>query len=85
MFTLTPLAVALQGIGYGTLLTAMQGLLAVTVAPPLVIDEPQGSMGRIAPRRRVRRTGIATALLPHDAFAAPAQDEEELLLALGVL
>lgn len=85
MFNLTPLAVALQGIGYGTLLTSLQGLVAVTVAPPYVADEPQGSMGRIPAKRRVRRSGIATALLPHEVQWAGQKDEEELLLALGVL
>lgn len=33
MFTLTPLAVALQGVGYGSLVTALQGLWETSASP----------------------------------------------------
>ena len=70
MFTLTPLAVALQGIGYGTLLESLQGLVAVTIAPT-----PKGAgfwpdLRRVyepPPPRRVAVRSIGTA----EAFGVP--------------
>lgn len=83
MFALTPLAVALQGIGYGTLLTSLQGLVAVTVAPA---DDTQGAMAAIAPRHPVRRwrrlVGVPS---PLEQILAQELADEDVLLELGVL
>lgn len=74
MFALTPLAVALQGIGYGTLLTSLQGLVAVTIAPePLEILN--GSMGAVQPRRRVRRVPIDWTPPPVEEDVRAINDE----------
>lgn len=78
MFTLTPLAVALQGIGYGTLLTSLQGLVAVTIAPEL---PPIGFQAPITPRRRVRLvvpTWEPIAATPVAPIAKPVEDLVEL-------
>jgi hypothetical protein len=74
---LTPLAIALQGIGYGTFLTAVQGLALFDIGPPSSAPEAQGSHGR--PRRRTRR--IIPVRLPSEAVL-PNEDEEELALQL---
>lgn len=85
MFALTPLAVALQGIGYGTLLTALQGLVAVTLAPE-PFDDKAGSLAAIAPRHRVRRwRRLFDAPNPADLLAALEAEDEELLLEAGAL
>ena len=85
MFTLTPLAVALQGIGFATLLTALQGLLAVTIAPGTE-DPPRGSLAPIKPRHRTRRwSSLAAVPLPLDLLAESERQDEELLFELGVL
>jgi hypothetical protein len=91
MFALTPLAVALQGIGYGSFLSALQGLADVTVAPAAEDEAgPGGVHAPIKARRRVRRA----VYLPADweeppdpaALAALAnREDEELLFELGVL
>lgn len=84
MFALTPLAVALQGIGYGTLLTSLQGLVAVTVAP--TVDDTAGSMAAIAPRHRVRRwRRLFDVPNPADLLTALEAEDEELLIEAGVL
>lgn len=85
MFALTPLAVALQGIGYATLLVSLQGLVAVTVAPTPV-ELTTGTHATITPRRRVRRwVPLASAPNPYELLLeANRRDEEELLL-LGAL
>ena len=85
MFALTPLAVALQGIGYATLLVSLQGLVAVTVAPP-PIELATGSQAAFTPRRRVRRwVPLASAPNPYELLLeANRRDEEELVL-LGAL
>ena len=84
MFTLTPLAIALQGIGYGTLLTSLQGLLAVT-ATPEPFDDTGGAQAAVRPRRRVRRwASLAAVPAPWELMQAADRDDEELL-ALGAL
>lgn len=75
---LTPLAVALQGIGYGTFLTAVQGLAVFDEpGPPVITLLPQGAHGK--PRRRARR--LIPLRVPSQAVL-PEQDEEELALKL---
>jgi len=58
MPALSPLAIALQGIGFGTHLTALQGLVAVeeaaTTARPLVISAAW--LKRMRERREALRT-----------------------------
>jgi len=76
VFTLTPLAVALQGIGYGTLLTALQGLVAVTIAPELPVI---GFQAPIRPRRHVRRVFPTWEPIAAPAVIAPAQPAEDLV------
>lgn len=96
MFTLTPLAAALQGIGYGSLLTALQGLWSATVVPEPVTIESLGSMAATLPvrtstRRRTHRgtrwVAPSWAPLPNDPTAPAAErhadDEEALTLAFA--
>ena len=88
MFALTPLTVALQGIGYATLLTALQGLVAVTIAPEPVLIDATGSQAAFNVKRHVRRFRGVTALLPPATPSAPLvdeQDEEEALSLLGLI
>ena len=75
---LTPLAVALQGIGYGSFLTAVQGLAVIedTVQPPIITLLPQGGHGKIKPKRRARR------LLPLPQVDLADTEEDELALQL---
>lgn len=77
---LTPLAVALQGIGYGSFLTAVQGLAVIedTVQPPIITLLPQGSHGKIKPKRRARR------LLPQ-VLPADTEEDELALQLLGMI
>lgn len=85
MFALTPLAVALQGIGYGTLLTSLQGLVAVTAAPE-PFDDTAGSLAAIAPRHRVRRwRRLFDVPNPADLLASLEAEDEELLLEADAL
>lgn len=94
MFTLTPLAAALQGVGYGSLLTALQGLWAVTVIPDSLPIEAAGYMAAGLPtspstRRRARRGVWLSPSAPFvEPLASPAMldqaeiwDEEALALA----
>lgn len=92
MFALNPLAAALQGIGYGSLLTALQGLWAVTTIPALLPIEAAGGHAVLQPRRRVRRTWLTPyqAITEPPPAAAPVDDEEardelELLRCIGAL
>lgn len=97
MFTLTPLAAALHGIGYGSLLTALQGLWAVTSIPEPIAIESLGSMAAAlpvarSPRRRTHR-GTRWVVptfepLPEPGAAdaervAREDDEEAIALALA--
>ena len=83
MFALTPLAVALQSIGYGKLLSSLQGLLAVTVAPELL--EQLGSLAAIKPRRRVRRAGRLLPLVAPGAQPVDESEDEDVLALVGAL
>lgn len=67
MFTLNPLAAALQGIGYGSLLTGLQGLWAETIIPPL-----QGA-GPVITRAHLQRMRARREALRNQA---PARDEK---------
>jgi hypothetical protein len=73
--TLSPLAIALQGLGYPALLVALQGLVGLLQAA--VEAEAAGGGTARNTRRKVRRVSPALPLLD--------QDEDELLLMLGVL
>lgn len=85
MFALTPLAIALQGIGYGTLLMSLQGLVAVTIAPE-PFDDAAGSLAAIQPRHRVRRwRSLFDVPSPAELLAALEAEDEELLLEAGAL
>jgi hypothetical protein len=77
---LTPLAVALQGIGYGSFLTAVQGLAVIedTVQPPIITLLPQGGNARFRPKRQVSRF----RRLPPQPAPASDTDEDELALQL---
>ena len=79
---LTPLAVALQGIGYGSFLTAVQGLAVIedTVQPPIITLLPQGSHGKFKPKRRARRLLPLPQVLPADT-----EEDELALQLLGLL
>lgn len=80
---LTPLAVALQGIGYGTHLVALQGFLAVDSPPvPPVVKLSEVGFHRI-PRRRSRR--LPRAVAPSVAILPDTDDEELTLQLLGML
>lgn len=84
MFRLTPLAIALQGIGFATLLTALQGLVAVTDASDQV--ESQGILGAIKPKRRVRRwTTLASVPAAWEEQLKAQLEDEDLLLEVGAL
>lgn len=85
MFALTPLAIALQGIGYGTLLTSLQGLVAVTIEPE-PFDDTAGSLAAIQPRHRTRRwRRLFDVPNPAELLAALEAEDEELLLEAGAL
>ena len=72
---LSPLAVALQGIGFGQHLTALQGLAAVTVAPS---DDPPGMGNAIAlSSARTRRRVFATGLWLPPTITAVLESAEE--------
>lgn len=84
MFRLTPLAVALQGIGYGTLLTSLQGLVAVTdfSAPP----ENLGSEAAgLKVKHRVRRWKTLASVPAWAELFTDEEEDEELLLEIGAL
>ena len=88
MFRLTPLAVALQGIGYATLLVSLQGLADVTVAPEYV--EPPGSHMAAVPKRRIKRWPRPVDVpAPVVAMKTPVvddeQDDEETLALVGAI
>lgn len=70
----SPIAVALQGLGYEAMLIALQGLVSLLQAA-IAADAGGGSARRT--RRKVLRVSPALPLLD--------QDEDELLLMLGVL
>lgn len=85
MFALTPLAIALQGIGFGTLLTSLQGLVVVTIAPE-PFDDTAGSLAAIQPRTRVRRwRRLFDVPNPHELLAALEAEDEEILIEAGAL
>ena len=77
---LIPLAVALQGIGYGTYLTALQGLWAQTVLPEL--PTIGGYMAKLPlrtmPRRRILRGRhwMSPMWEPPAPLQAPLEDED---------
>jgi len=71
---MNPLAIAVQGLGFGPAMAAVQGLL-VWVAQEVQKFEAQGGD---APRRKARRN------LPAWAPEMPTEEDEALLLA-GVL
>jgi hypothetical protein len=80
---LTPLAVALQGIGYGSHLVALQGFLAVdSPTPPPQATLPEAGHHR-SPRRRSRR--IPRAVAPSVAIHVDTDDEELTLQLLSML
>lgn len=75
MASLSPLAIALHGLGYPALFVALQGLVGLLQA---AIEAEAGGGGAVRnTRRKVRRVSPALPLLD--------QDEDELLLMLGVL
>ena len=83
--TLSALAIALQGIGFDTLLTSLQGLVAVTIAPEPFADAA-GSLAVIQPRTRVRRwRRLFDVPTPHDLLAMLEIEDEEILLEAGAL
>lgn len=88
---LSPLAIALQGLGFGTWLTAVQGLFPVETGVPAEPLQPSAVQAAAPVRRRVRRfAGTLGLNTPLKALKKPAQDlsdtdDEEVLLLLGVL
>ena len=79
MFALTPLAVALHGIGYGSLLTALQGLWAVTTMQ----GESLGVHAKFEVRRSTRRARYLPYIPPEvEEARACAEEDEALLLEL---
>lgn len=88
MLQLTALAIALQGIGYGAALTALQGLTAATLFA-LPEPAPAAAQAAVRPRRRVRRA-IAVGLLRPSVDVATDEEsrqreDEALLLTIGAL
>lgn len=84
MLQLSALAIALHGIGYGTLLTALQGLLAVSLFEPAA--QSLGGHAALKVRHKTRRyKSLAVALTPFEAIGASEADDEELLLSIGAL
>lgn len=51
---MNPLAIALQGLGFGAMHTALQGLIALIA--PLVAAEQGAGGNPLKTRRRIRRT-----------------------------
>jgi len=85
MFALTPLAVALQGLGYGSFLSALQGLAEVTVAPADIEPTPPGALAPVKVRHRTRRwSSFAAIPTPWEALFDAEREDEELLFEIGV-
>lgn len=90
---LSPLVVALQGVGYGPLLMALQGLLAVDQAQPAQPVQPYifGAVSmptrrRVLRSRRPLRQWFPLAPDPAKDAAKEDADQDTLsLLLLGVL
>jgi len=81
VFALNALAAALQGIGFGPLHTALQGLVAVTVVPePLPIVRRKTARPITTTRRRGGRRRVISPM-PVEQLE-PADDEEVLVLAM---
>lgn len=79
MLQLSALAIALHGIGYGTMLTALQGLLAVTSFEP----PDTGVHGYVKTRRRIRRL-VGTSWIDVEELRREAErDDEDVLALLG--
>lgn len=72
---MNPLAVAVQGLGFGAAMVALQGMLAMVVEEIAQMQSAAG--GGLKTRRRASR---APAWLPD----LPVEDEEALVLA-GIL
>lgn len=71
---MNPLAVAVQGLGFGSAMVALQGMLALVIEE---IAQMQSAAGGLKTRRRAR-------LVPDWLPDLPVEDDEALLLA-GVL
>lgn len=86
MLELSALAVALQGVGYASMLVAMQGLWAATVLPPpLAVSVPAPQVA-VPTRRRVRRyLPYIQAPTPLQAIQPAAEQDDDELLLLGAL
>lgn len=84
MFYLTPLAAALQGIGFGSMQTSLQGLLEITIVP-----EPLEILGSMAAglkvKRRVRRWRTLASVPDWPDLFHIEQEDEELLMEIGAL
>jgi hypothetical protein len=78
--SLSPRAIALQGIGYTPLLIALQGLWHTPPTPPPLSAGSSAALGG-GPARRARRRRLQW---PPDTAPAvrPVEDEEALLLGI---
>ena len=98
MLTLNPLAAALQGIGFGAFLVALQGLWEATTIPAPLPIEALGSLASgLRTSAHTRRRGRRAWRLPYEHFIVPSpavavdmladEEEEELeeLRCIGVL
>ena len=70
---MNPLAIAVQGLGFGAALVAVQGLLAVIAEEVRAVESAAG--GGLRVRRKARRVSLAW---PADH---PVDDDEAVLLA----
>lgn len=72
---MNPLAIAIQGLGFGAAMVAVQGFMAAI--EQAIIAQAQHAGGGTKTRRRVSKTPIWLPVLP--------TDEDESLLLTGVI
>ena len=77
MSTINPLAIAVQGLGFGAAQIALQGLLQFVVTE---VQKAELLGGNPLPTRRTRARRAAPNWLP-----LPVTDDDEALLLLGIL
>jgi len=73
---MNPLAIAIQGLGFDAAMVALQGMLALVVQEIAQMQSAAG--GGMKTRRRIKTVPLWQPELP-------AEDDDGLLLALGIL
>lgn len=74
--SLDPRAIAVQGVGFGPRLTALQGFYEV------VVEDVLAPMGVGSDARIARRRSESDTFVPADVLAQQRLDEDEILLVM---